>query len=162
MGRWPANRLMVLVRMTDLEGKREFRFPDIRGWRVLNTTGHQVGRVEEVFVDPNTLEPGMALLRYQKFLDFNTKQLLVPWQEMRVGDNYVQTRWSERELLPETAAQVPPAEPATAVMNGVDVHMTPHPAPEGYSDEAVGRHELRQAAIARPAWHTGVVELEEE
>ncbi len=107
MGQWPGNRLSVLTRVTDLAGMREFSFPDIRGWQVLNTTGHKVGMVEEVFVDPNTLEPGMALLHYQKFLNVNTKMLLVPWHELRLGDGFVQTRWAEEELLPETARQVP-------------------------------------------------------
>lgn len=154
MGIWPANRLMALMRMGDLEGVRQFRFPDIRGWRILNTTGHEVGRVENLFVDPNTLEPGMALLHYEKFLDASTKTLLVPWDELRLGENFVQTRWTERELLPETAAQVPSADPAPAVQPGVEVRMTPHPPAEGYSHQAVGRHELRHAAEGRPAWQT--------
>jgi sporulation protein YlmC with PRC-barrel domain len=127
MGRWAENRLSVLTRMKDLEGKREFSFPDIRDWKVLNTTGHDVGKVEEVFVDPNTLEPGMALLHYRKLLNANTKMLLVPWHELRIGDEFVQTRWSEAELLPETARQVPPTQPATVVAVPVEVTMRPHP-----------------------------------
>ena len=59
MGHWPERRLSALTRMDDLEGKREFAFPDIRGWKVVNTTGHKVGKVEEVFVDPNTLAESM-------------------------------------------------------------------------------------------------------
>src|SRR5947209_17424368 len=110
MGQWPENRLAALMRMEDLGGKRDFSFPDIRGWNVVNTTGHKVGAVEEVFVDPNTMEPGMALLHYQKFMNANTKKLLVPWHELRVGDQFVQTRWSEEELLPGTALQVPPSQ----------------------------------------------------
>lgn len=99
MGSIPASRLMAFTRMSDLDGKREFRFPDIRGWTILNTTGHEVGKVEEVFVDPNTLEPAMVLLHYQKFLNRNTKQLLVPWSEVRiVGDRQVQTRPAEEEF----------------------------------------------------------------
>jgi sporulation protein YlmC with PRC-barrel domain len=127
MGQWPENRLSVLMRITDLEGKRAFEFPDIRGWKVFNTTGHEVGKVEEVFVDPNTREPGMVLLNYQKLLNPNTKTLLVPWHELRLGDGFAQTRWSEEELLPETARQVPVAWPATSVATPVEVMLKPHP-----------------------------------
>jgi sporulation protein YlmC with PRC-barrel domain len=85
--------------MTDLDGKREFDFPDIRRWEVLNTTGHRVGKVEEVFVDPNTLEPKMALLHYQKFMNRNTKKLLVPWSEIQiVGSGQVRTRPTEEQI----------------------------------------------------------------
>jgi sporulation protein YlmC with PRC-barrel domain len=95
MGQMADDRLKAYMPMTDLEDSREFAFPDIRGWKVLNTTGHDVGKVEEVFVDPNTLEPAWALLHYQKFMNFNTKRLLVAWSELRVGDHTVQTRPSE-------------------------------------------------------------------
>jgi sporulation protein YlmC with PRC-barrel domain len=99
MGEIPANRLTAFTRMTDLEGKRTFQFPDIRGWKVLNTTGHEVGKVEEVFVDPNTLEPVMALLNYQKFLNRNTKKLLVPWNEVQIlGEGKVRTRPTEEQF----------------------------------------------------------------
>src|SRR5436190_7378849 len=98
MGQITDNRLLAYIRMTDLEDSRDFAFPDIRGWKVLNTTGHEVGTVEEVFVDPNTLEPGWALLHYQKFLNFNTKKLLVAWSELRLGDHTVQTRPSEEHV----------------------------------------------------------------
>src|SRR5207247_1603156 len=89
------DRLIAFTRMGDLEDSREFSFPDIRGWKVLSTHGHEVGKVEEVFVDPNTLEPGWALLHYQKFMNFNTKSLLVPWSELRLGEGTVHTRPTE-------------------------------------------------------------------
>jgi hypothetical protein len=92
MGQMPDHRLKAYIPMTDIEDVREFAFTDIRGWKVLNTTGHDVGKVEEVFVDPNTLEPGWALLHYQKFMNWNTKSLLVAWSELRLGDRTVQTR----------------------------------------------------------------------
>jgi len=99
MGEIPANRLTAFTRMTDLEGKRTFQFPDIRGWKVLNTTGHDVGKVEEVFVDPNSLEPTMALLNYQKFMNRNTKKLLVPWNEVQIlGEGKVRTRPTEEQF----------------------------------------------------------------
>jgi sporulation protein YlmC with PRC-barrel domain len=105
MGDWPRNRLEAYMPIADLEGKRDFAFTDIRGFKVLNTTGHKVGSVRDVFVDPNTLEPHFALLHYEKFLSFNTKSLLVPWDELILGDDYVQTRWTEDHLLPETVAE---------------------------------------------------------
>jgi sporulation protein YlmC with PRC-barrel domain len=95
MGQMTANRLEAYMPMGDLEDKRDFSFTDIRGYKVLNTTGHKVGTVKEIFVDPNTLEPKFALLDYEKFMNFNTKSLLVAWNEVHVGDDYVQTRPSE-------------------------------------------------------------------
>jgi sporulation protein YlmC with PRC-barrel domain len=136
MGHWPENRLAALMPMGDLDGKREFRFPDLRGWRVVNTTGHPVGQVEEVFVDPNTLEPGMVLLHYQKFMNGNTRRLLVPWHELRVGDDFVQTRWSEATLLPETARRVPVTRRADALAVPVEVKLTPHPTAIGSAARA--------------------------
>ena len=130
MGQWPENRLSVLTRMQDLEGKREFDFPDVRGWKVLNTTGHPVGKVEEVFIDPNTREPGMVLLDYRKLANRNTKMFLVPWTELRIGADFVMTRWSEETLLPATAAQSPESRAADTVAMSVDVTMSPHPPAE--------------------------------
>lgn len=78
--------------MSDLEDKRAFNFTDIRKFEIVNATGHKVGHVREIFVDPNTLEPCFALLHYEKFLDRNTKSYLVPWSELRIGDQSVQTR----------------------------------------------------------------------
>lgn len=105
MGEMQANRLQAYMPMEDLENTREFTFADIRGFQVLNTTGHKVGKVLDVFVDPNTLEPCFAFLDYEKFMNRNVKSLLVPWEELVLGTDYVQTRWTESELLPETMAE---------------------------------------------------------
>ena len=95
MGQMPANRLEAYMPMGDLEKTRDFNFQDIRGWKVLNTTGHKVGAVKDVYVDPNTLEPHFALLDYQKFMNFNVKDLLVPWRELMLGEGEVRTRPAE-------------------------------------------------------------------
>jgi len=108
MGQMPSNRLEAYMPMEDLEGKRDFSFQDIRGFKILNTTGHKVGTVKDVFVDPNTLEPCFAFLHYEKllgFLNHNLKHLLVPWSELLIGEDYVQTRWTEEELRPETRSE---------------------------------------------------------
>ena len=105
MGQMSDDRLKAYMPMSDLEDSRDFPFPDVRGWTVLNTTGHKVGKVEDVFVDPNTLEPNWALLHYQKFLNFNTKRLLVAWSELRLGDQVVQTRPSEESPAEELAME---------------------------------------------------------
>ena len=94
--------------MSDIEDTRDFSFQDLRGFAIMNTTGHKVGSVKEVFVDPNTLEPRFALLDYDKgfrFRNNHTKDLLVPWRELIIGNDYVQTRWTEENLLPETQAE---------------------------------------------------------
>ena len=115
MGQMADDRLKAYTRMTDLEDSRDFAFPDIRGWKVLNTTGHPVGTVEEVFVDPNTLEPGWALLHYQKFMNFNTKSLLVPWSEIRLGERTVQTRPTEEHSAAGEEADEITEAPAVAL-----------------------------------------------
>lgn len=35
---------------------------DVRGYDVMNTTGHNVGKVADLYVDPHTREPHFALL----------------------------------------------------------------------------------------------------
>ena len=108
MGQSSENRLRAYMPMTDLDDVREFAFTDIRNFQVLNTTGHRVGTVKEVFVDPNSLEPHAALLNYEagfKLRNRNRKSFLVPWEELIIGTDYVQTRWTETELSPETAAE---------------------------------------------------------
>ena len=105
MGQMPANRLEAYMPIGDLEGKRDFAFQDIRGNSVLNTTGHKVGTVKDIFVDPNTLEPCFAFLQYEKFMNWNTKHLLVPWSELIIGNDSVQTRWTEEHLTPQTRAE---------------------------------------------------------
>ena len=105
MGQMPDHRLKAYIPMSDLDDVREFSFPDIRGWKVLNTTGHEVGKVEEVFVDPNTLEPAWSLLHYQKFMNWNTKRLLVAWSELRLGTKTVQTRPTEESATDAEALE---------------------------------------------------------
>ncbi len=105
MGQMTENRLEAYMPMEDLEDTRSFGFTDIRGYQILNTTGHKVGTVKDVFVDPNTREPAFALLRYEKFMNRNTKSLLVPWAELILGQDFVQTRWTEQQLTPETEAE---------------------------------------------------------
>ena len=115
MGQMPDNRLIAYTRMSDLEDSREFSFPDIRAWKVLNTTGHPVGKVEEVFVDPNTLQPGWVLLHYEKFMNFNTKSLLVAWSEIRLGEKTVQTRPTEERSITAEEADEMVETPAVAL-----------------------------------------------
>ncbi len=127
MGQFSSNRLRAYMPMADLAKHRDFSFTDIRGFKVMNTTGHKVGTVKDVFVDPNTLEPCFAFLQYEKFLNFNTKHFLVPWEELLLGKDYVQTRWTEQDLLPETQAEQEanlashggPAVPATLSSSGI-------------------------------------------
>jgi hypothetical protein len=119
MGQMNEDRLIAFTRMGDLEDCREFHFPDIRGWKVLSTTDHEVGKVEEVFVDPNTLEPGWVLLNFRKFLNFNTKSLLVPWSELRLGEGTVHTRPSEEPR--ESEADMGPIETEEELIETIGV-----------------------------------------
>ena len=98
MGQISENRLEAYMPIDDLVGKRSLPFADIRGYEVHATNGKKVGHVKDIYLDPNTLEPCFALLRYEKFLNFNTKRLLVGWQELYIGDGFVQTRRVEEQL----------------------------------------------------------------
>jgi hypothetical protein len=100
MGQMPENRLEAYMPMGDLEKTRDFNFTDIRGFKVNNTTGHKVGTVKEVFVDPNTLEPCFAFIHYEKFMNWNMKHFLVPWHELILGEDSVQTRPAEPGFEP--------------------------------------------------------------
>ena len=82
----------------------------------------EVGSASGASADPRNKRGPRGLA-----LNANTKRLLVPWQELRLGNDFVQTRWSEDELLPETAQQVPTTQAADALASPVEVTLTPHP-----------------------------------
>jgi hypothetical protein len=70
-----------------------------------------------VFVDPNTLQPHFALLDYEKFMNFNVKDLLVPWSELQLGDGEVQTRPAEGHHTNTSAAARPIGVDASSAMS---------------------------------------------
>ena len=65
---------------------------DPRGYKVLNTAGHTVGKVSDLYVDPHTREPFFALLSLGSHpLGLGNRQVLVGYSDLEVtGDKQVQ------------------------------------------------------------------------
>ena len=64
---------------------------DPRGFAVLNTTGHTVGKVADLYVDPHTREPYFALLSLGNHaLGIGNRQVLVGYGDLEtLGDKQV-------------------------------------------------------------------------
>ena len=58
---------------------------DPRGYKVLNTAGHDVGKVTDLYVDPHTREPYFALLSLGSHpLGLGNRQVLVGYADLEV------------------------------------------------------------------------------
>lgn len=81
------------VRTADLSGEPT---ADPRGFTVLNTTGHDVGKVDDLYVDPNTRQPYFALLNLGNHtLGMGNRSVLVDFDDLEIrGDEKVQVRIS--------------------------------------------------------------------
>lgn len=64
---------------------------DPRGYAVLNTTGHEVGKVADLYVDPHTREPYFALLSLGHHpLHLGDRRVLVGFNDLEItGDKQV-------------------------------------------------------------------------
>ncbi len=69
---------------------------DPRGYTVLNTTGHDVGKVADLYVDPHTRQPQFALLSLGNHtLGLGNRKVLVRFQDLEIrSDKQVQVRIS--------------------------------------------------------------------
>ena len=67
---------------------------DPRGFTVLNTTGHHVGKVADLYVDPHTREPFFALLSLGNHaLGIGNRNVLVGYDDIEViADKQVRVR----------------------------------------------------------------------
>jgi sporulation protein YlmC with PRC-barrel domain len=58
---------------------------DPRGYSVFNPTGHDVGKVEDLYVDPHTREPRFALLRLGRHpLGIGDRHVLVDFSDLEI------------------------------------------------------------------------------
>jgi sporulation protein YlmC with PRC-barrel domain len=71
-------------------------FQDPRGYSVVNPTGHDVGTVEDLYVDPTTRVPRYALLSFGKnHHQSETRHVLVDFGDVEVeGENEVRIKVS--------------------------------------------------------------------
>jgi sporulation protein YlmC with PRC-barrel domain len=59
---------------------------DPRGFAVINTTGHDVGKVVDLYVDPHTRQPYFAVLSLGNHtLGMGNRQVLVAYGDLEVG-----------------------------------------------------------------------------
>lgn len=79
---------MVLERISDLkEAKRRLgEFHDIRGMTVVNPRGDEVGRVEQLYMDPKLDKLTMASIIFGGVWGFGAKHILVPMDQLEVVD----------------------------------------------------------------------------
>src|SRR5579862_4907366 len=63
-------------------------FQDPRGCAVRNPTGNDVGKVEDIYVDPNTREPRFALLNLGSHpLGIGNRHVLVDFCDVEIQDD---------------------------------------------------------------------------
>jgi len=67
---------------------------DPRGFAVVNSTGHHVGKVEDLYVDPHTRQPFYALLSLGNHtLGIGNRKVLVAFHDLLLtGNNEVHVR----------------------------------------------------------------------
>ena len=67
---------------------------DPRGYAVQNPTGHQVGKVEDLYVDPHTREAHFAVVSMGTHtLGIGNRHVLIPYDDLTViGNKQVQVR----------------------------------------------------------------------
>ncbi len=67
---------------------------DPRGYRVMNTTGHDVGKVDDLYVDPNTRQPHFALVSLGNHtLGIGDRRVLIGYQDLEMtGEKQVRVR----------------------------------------------------------------------
>lgn len=80
--------LLSEIEQRDNDSSRDFTGTDPRGLTVLNTTGNDVGKVEDLYVDPNTRQPRYALLKLGNHpLGIHNRQVLVDFDDVAVEDD---------------------------------------------------------------------------
>jgi len=80
--------LLSEIEQRDNDSAHDFIGADPRGLTVLNTTGNDVGKVEDLYVDPNTRLPRYALLTLGNHpLGIHNRQVLVDFDDVTVEDD---------------------------------------------------------------------------
>ena len=95
-----SNGPEILERLSEIELRDESRSPhprpsrDPRGRKVLNTTNHEVGKVDDLYVDPNPRQPNYAVLGLGNHaLGIGNRSVLVRFEDLTIeGSDYVRVR----------------------------------------------------------------------
>lgn len=70
------------------QGSKDVQAParDPRGFAVINTTGHEVGKVHDLYVDPHTRAPRFALLSLGSHaLGIGNRSILVAYADLEAA-----------------------------------------------------------------------------
>lgn len=109
------NEPLILERLSDLKDQAEYlaHYPDIRSWLVINPIGDEVGEVEDLYVNPRNQQIEMAAITFTAIVGYGGKRVLVPVEELRVGDGEVRilTHAEKIRLAPEFHDGAPSYEP---------------------------------------------------
>lgn len=126
---------LVLERLSDLENQDEYleHYPDIRNQAVLNPTGDEVGVVDDLYVNPRQRQVEMAAITFNAISGYGGKHVLVPVEELRIGDGVVRilTHSEKVRLAPEFHTGMPSYEPYYEYWSSTLVGPTEEPS-EGY------------------------------
>ena len=106
---------LILERLSDLQNQADFlsHYPDIRSWLVINPLGDEVGEVEDLYVNPRNRQIEMAAITFTSIIGCGGKRVLVPVEELRIGDGQVRilTHLERIRLAPEFHDGAPSYEP---------------------------------------------------
>ncbi|MHB0913633.1 MAG: PRC-barrel domain-containing protein [Armatimonadota bacterium] len=80
---------MVLERLSDLREAMDLLgdFKDIRGMKVINPKGDEVGQVRNLYMDPKQGEIAMADITFGGVWGFGAKRVLVPMDQLEIVDD---------------------------------------------------------------------------
>lgn len=83
---------LVLERLSDLSAAKKLLgdFIDIRGMTVVTPNGEDVGRVDNLYIDPKQHQPVMAEITFGGLWGFGAKRVMVPMDQIeRVDEKHV-------------------------------------------------------------------------
>jgi sporulation protein YlmC with PRC-barrel domain len=107
----PEHRAAELVKLRDTDLVVGDASQDIRGWKVLDRNGEEIGHVSDLFIDPEQRKVRMLELRTGGFLGFGERHALLPVEAVtRVTAHDVQVNETR-----ERVATSPVYDPALIV-----------------------------------------------
>lgn len=83
---------MVLERISDLKDASRVlgQFKDIRGYTVINPKGDEVGKVDDLYIDPKQGQIAMASITFGGMWGFGARRVLIPIDQIEmIDDNFV-------------------------------------------------------------------------
>ena len=106
---------LILESLSDMDDEEEYlaHFPDIRGRKVVNPKGDEVGSVDDLYVNPRNRQVEMAAITFFGATGVGGKKVLVPVEEIQVlnGEVRILTHEERIRLAPEFHEGAPMYEP---------------------------------------------------